>query len=116
MLSFQTHLICTVPPYANPDITDPVTVQLFVTSSNKKSESHSFVYTPKNSQSILMSATSMGTIQNNSLASNQGIYYKIYSKNILTEIKKKKKKIIDDDKKNVFVKKENNGIERVNKF
>lgn len=73
----QTHLICTVPPYANPEITDPVTVQLFVTSSNKKSESHSFVYTPKNSQSILMSATSMGTLQNNSLASNQGIYYEI---------------------------------------
>ncbi|XP_037029005.1 nuclear factor of activated T-cells 5 isoform X2 [Bradysia coprophila] len=71
----QTHLICTVPPYANPDINESVTVQLFVTSSNKKSESHSFVYTPKNSQSILMSATSMGTIQNNSLASNQDITY-----------------------------------------
>ncbi|XP_055300308.1 nuclear factor of activated T-cells 5-like isoform X2 [Sitodiplosis mosellana] len=43
----QTHLICTVPPYADPDIVEPVTVQMLVTSSNKYSEPHNFVYTPK---------------------------------------------------------------------
>jgi len=44
----QTHLVCVVPPYAQTDITDPVTVRLYVTSSGKISEAHQFVYTPVN--------------------------------------------------------------------
>lgn len=47
LFSFQTHLVCQVPPYINSEIIEPVTVQLYVTSSNKCSESHSFIYTPK---------------------------------------------------------------------
>lgn len=43
----QTHLICVVPPYPNGDsVHEPVNVQIYVTSSNKKSEAHNFVYVP----------------------------------------------------------------------
>lgn len=42
----QTHLICSVPAYLNPDIQDPVTVNLFIVSNGKSSEAHNFVYTP----------------------------------------------------------------------
>lgn len=42
----QTHLICTVPAYKDEDISEPVHVQFYVTSSNKKSEPHSFIYLP----------------------------------------------------------------------
>lgn len=45
---FQTHLVCVVPPYRRPDITEPVSVRLCVVSSGKTSESHQFVYTPVN--------------------------------------------------------------------
>ncbi|CAG9804361.1 unnamed protein product [Chironomus riparius] len=41
----QTHLICTIPAYPE-EITEPVQVQMYVTSSNKKSEPHTFIYTP----------------------------------------------------------------------
>lgn len=59
-----------------------------------------------------MSATSMGTIQNNSLASNQGIYHKIN----LQKTNKKKDKIHTDistterkkKKNNFFVKRKKN--------
>ncbi|XP_017769731.1 PREDICTED: nuclear factor of activated T-cells 5 isoform X2 [Nicrophorus vespilloides] len=44
----QTHLVCLVPPYLHPDITEPVTVRLYVVSSGKTSEAHQFVYTPVN--------------------------------------------------------------------
>lgn len=43
----QTHLICMVPPFPNCDAQqDPVNVQIYVTSSNKRSEPHSFMYMP----------------------------------------------------------------------
>lgn len=42
----QTHLICVVPPYANESVQEPVNVQICVTSSNKKSDAHNFVYIP----------------------------------------------------------------------
>lgn len=45
---FQTHLVCVVPPYRHQNITEPVTVRLYVVSSGKNSEAHQFVYTPIN--------------------------------------------------------------------
>lgn len=43
----QTHLICMVPPFPNCDAQqDRVNVQIYVTSSNKRSEPHSFIYMP----------------------------------------------------------------------
>lgn len=43
----QTHLICVVPPYPNGDsVIEPIHVQIYVTSSNKKSEAHNFAYMP----------------------------------------------------------------------
>jgi len=48
----QTHLICTIPAYPE-EITEPVQVQIYVTSSNKKSEPHTFIYFPlKNYRSV----------------------------------------------------------------
>ncbi|XP_065164436.1 uncharacterized protein NFAT isoform X3 [Atheta coriaria] len=44
----QTHLICVVPQFFLPDITEPVSVRMYVMSSGKTSEPHSFVYTPVN--------------------------------------------------------------------
>ncbi|KAK9879529.1 hypothetical protein WA026_006599 [Henosepilachna vigintioctopunctata] len=44
----QTHFVCVVPPYRRPNITEPVSVRLFVIASGKTSESHQFVYTPVN--------------------------------------------------------------------
>ena len=44
--SFKTHLVCVVPQYAQPNITEPVTVRLCVASSGKTSESQQFTYTP----------------------------------------------------------------------
>jgi hypothetical protein len=41
----QTHLICTIPAYPD-EITEPIQVQIYITSSNKKSESHNFLYIP----------------------------------------------------------------------
>ncbi|XP_037921540.1 nuclear factor of activated T-cells 5 isoform X4 [Hermetia illucens] len=58
----QTHLICTVPPYINPNIVEPITVQFFVMSSGKKSEAHNFVYTPKGVHSLLSAATTLSTL------------------------------------------------------
>lgn len=40
--------MCVVPPFVRPDITEPVTVRLYVVSSGKTSEPHTFVYTPVN--------------------------------------------------------------------
>lgn len=45
---FQTHFVCVIPPFVRPDITEPVTVRLYVVSSGKTSEPHQFVYTPVN--------------------------------------------------------------------
>jgi hypothetical protein len=43
----QTHLICVVPPYQHAEeLTEPIQVQIYVTSSNKKSEPHNFIYLP----------------------------------------------------------------------
>ncbi|XP_014360929.2 nuclear factor of activated T-cells 5 isoform X2 [Papilio machaon] len=42
----QTHLVCCVPPYLRTDISEPVTVQLFVRSGGRASEPHTFRYTP----------------------------------------------------------------------
>lgn len=55
----QTHLICVVPPYPNAEeITEPLQIQIFVTSSNKKSEAHNFTYVPlKKYRSIPQSPT-----------------------------------------------------------
>lgn len=42
----QTHLICIVPPYPEDSAQEPINVQIYVTSSNKRSEAHNFVYFP----------------------------------------------------------------------
>ncbi|XP_071052707.1 nuclear factor of activated T-cells 5 isoform X2 [Onthophagus taurus] len=44
----QMHFVCVIPPYMHPNITEPVTVRLFVVSSGKTSEPQHFVYTPVN--------------------------------------------------------------------
>ncbi|XP_045470078.1 uncharacterized protein LOC123677546 isoform X2 [Harmonia axyridis] len=44
----QTHFVCVIPPYRRPNITEPVSVRLFVVASGKASESHQFLYTPVN--------------------------------------------------------------------
>lgn len=79
-ISLQTHLICTVPSYINQDIIEPAPVQLFITSSNKCSESHNFIYTPKNnafgSHSALAMATTLAALQAHTHSSNsQGILW-----------------------------------------
>uniref|UniRef100_U5EFX6 Nuclear factor of activated T-cells 5 n=1 Tax=Corethrella appendiculata TaxID=1370023 RepID=U5EFX6_9DIPT len=53
----QTHLVCIVPPYLSQDILEPTTVQIFIVSGGKKSETHNFTYTPKNSHTALTAAT-----------------------------------------------------------
>lgn len=57
----QTHLICVVPPYPSGDsVQEPVHVQIYVTSSNKKSEAHNFAYLPlKKSRSMPQSPVSV---------------------------------------------------------
>lgn len=57
----QTHLICIVPPLANSEsVHEPVHVQIYVTSSSKKSEAHNFVYMPvKKSCSLPQSPVSV---------------------------------------------------------
>ncbi|CAK1549590.1 unnamed protein product [Leptosia nina] len=42
----QTHLVCCVPPFIRPDISESVNVQVFVRSGGKTSEPHTFLYTP----------------------------------------------------------------------
>lgn len=71
----QTHLICTVPPYADTDIVEPVTVQMLVTSSNKFSEPHNFVYTPKSAfgPGALAMASTLASLQHAHNKSIQGI-------------------------------------------
>ncbi|KAL5274953.1 NFAT5.2 family protein [Megaselia abdita] len=54
----QTHLICVVPSYYNQTINKPVKVELFIISSGKKSETHSFMYTPSGTHTILSAASS----------------------------------------------------------
>lgn len=56
----QTHLICVVPSYPNGDsFNEPLHVQIYVTSSNKKSEAHNFCYMPlKKSRSMPQSPVS----------------------------------------------------------
>lgn len=73
----QTHLICTVPAYADIDIQQPVTVQLIVTSSNKFSEPHNFVYTPKSAfgPGALAMASTLASLQHASHSNNiQGMF------------------------------------------
>ncbi|XP_036319263.1 nuclear factor of activated T-cells, cytoplasmic 1 isoform X2 [Rhagoletis pomonella] len=70
----QTHLICVVPPYIHQNILKPITVQLVIISSGKKSEPHTFVYTPKGSYSTLAAATTLSTGLHSSLSVAQGIY------------------------------------------
>lgn len=66
--------MCKVPPFMNRDITEPVVVDLFVTSSTKKSEPHSFVYTPTNETSRMLNTTSIASIQRAIANRTQGIY------------------------------------------
>lgn len=42
----QSHLICSVPPYRDPELRHPVKVFLSVLSGGKSSEPHTFTYTP----------------------------------------------------------------------
>uniref|UniRef100_A0A182UN35 Nuclear factor of activated T-cells 5 n=1 Tax=Anopheles merus TaxID=30066 RepID=A0A182UN35_ANOME len=58
----QVHLICKVPPYERQDITEPVTIKLYILSSGKKSETHDFIYTPKGEHTALSAATTVATI------------------------------------------------------
>lgn len=48
------------------------------------------MYTPKGAQGLLMSSTTMGTLQNNSHSSTQGIYY--FNRKARIKNKKKKRK------------------------
>ncbi|EEB15376.1 conserved hypothetical protein [Pediculus humanus corporis] len=55
----QTHLICVVPPYRTPDIMDPVTVKIFITSSGKASDPHTFIYLPAGSPIVPCNPTNL---------------------------------------------------------
>ena len=84
IIFFQTHLVCTVPPYLSQDIIEPTIVQIYILSGGKKSETHNFTYTPKNSHTALTAATTtssyfngiQGSIlkQNSSNSHSQGEY------------------------------------------
>lgn len=92
---FQTHLICTVPSYIDVDIVEPVTVQMLVTSSNKYSEPHNFVYTPKStfgSTGLTMTPT-LATLQH--IHSSQGISW-LFTFSTLTKYQVRK---MEDEKK-----------------
>lgn len=102
----QTHLICTVPPYADPDIIEPVTVQLIVTSSNKFSEPHNFVYTPKSAfgPGALAMASTLASLQHAPHPNNiQGIipvaHNYLPNQNILSEWVKKPPREQNEKKK-----------------
>lgn len=73
----QTHLICTVPPYIHQNILKPVTVQVLIISSGKKSEPHTFVYTPQGTYTPLAAATTLSSTNSihSSLPSGQGICF-----------------------------------------
>lgn len=95
--SFQTHLVCQVPPYINSEIIEPVTVQLYVTSSNKCSESHSFIYTPKGAFGSPGSLQALQSIHNkkgilNLIHYNSMDLYEILPKLIFSFFRKRKKK------------------------
>lgn len=96
---FQTHLICTVPPYADPDIVEPVTVQMLVTSSNKFSEPHNFVYTPKSAfgAGALAMASTLASLQHAHSKGIQGILPVFIS--ICKRKKKRRKKKSKPSKK-----------------
>lgn len=65
----QTHLICVVPPYPNAEeITDPIHVQIYVTSSNKKSEAHNFMYVPLKKYRSIPHSPSIDAVTNNNVA------------------------------------------------
>lgn len=85
-----------MPPYLEPDIVEPVTVQLLVTSSNKFSEPHNFVYTPKNAfgPGALAMATTLASLQHAHSKSIQGILrvFIFIVTNTFFLIKKKEKK------------------------
>ncbi|KAL3281640.1 hypothetical protein HHI36_004846 [Cryptolaemus montrouzieri] len=57
----QTHFVCVVPSYQKQNITEPVSVRLFVIASGKTSESHQFVFTPVNG--VIPSASTEATSQ-----------------------------------------------------
>lgn len=63
----QTHLICVVPPYPNAEeITEAMYIQIYVTSSNKKSEAHNFTYVPlKKYRSLPHQSPLIDTVTNN---------------------------------------------------
>lgn len=69
----QTHLICVVPSYPMGDsVQEPLNVQIYVTSSNKKSEPHSFVYLPlKKSRSLPQSPILIDQIENGIFTNSQ---------------------------------------------
>ena len=46
VIMFQTHLVCTVPPYLDLNIKNPVEAQIVVNSSNRTSEPVTFTYLP----------------------------------------------------------------------
>lgn len=54
----QNHLVCVIPRYKIPDIKDPVPVKMYITSSGKSSDPHTFVYLPCHSN---MSSSPMDT-------------------------------------------------------
>lgn len=86
-----------MPPYLDPDIVEPVTVQLLVTSSNKFSEPHNFVYTPKNAfgAGALAMASTLASLQHAHSKSIQGIlrvFILIISKQTKRSLSKEKEK------------------------
>lgn len=59
----------------------PVTVQVAIISSGKKSEPHTFVYTPKGTYTPLAAATTLSSTNtiHSSLSTAQGIYFCLYT-------------------------------------
>jgi nuclear factor of activated T-cells 5 len=76
-----------VPPYLSQDIIEPTIVQIYILSGGKKSETHNFTYTPKNSHTALTAATTTNSYfngiqgssgmlkQTNSSSRSQGEYF-----------------------------------------
>lgn len=84
-----------MPAYADPDIVEPVTVQMIVTSSNKFSEPHNFVYTPKSAfgPGALAMASTLASLHHAAHSNNiQGIFTVThnYLQNIFSLWEKKK--------------------------
>lgn len=53
MYTFQTHLVCTIPPYSDTSVANKIIVQVVVRCSGKQSEPQTFTYTPGKISSVI---------------------------------------------------------------